>query len=186
MRGGSTRKRQRSEPQTAAATALTDAVSDVLKCAVCVGPLRQCVALVPCGHLFCKQCIDRWSRAREGNNTCPTCRARATADPVPLRAVDELQLLLHDGVHPSPCSVCAGSIAEPSLCELCDTAVPMCPSCAEAWMGRCDDCERWFCDACAGRQCRWCRLRSHPSSHVCSDCTQSTLSQCPSPLNGGL
>lgn len=33
--------------------------------------------MTPCGHRFCTQCIMQWL---EHHPTCPTCRARATAD----------------------------------------------------------------------------------------------------------
>jgi hypothetical protein len=195
-RSSKKRRRQRREAQSAesaAAAELNARVRDILTCAICVGPLRRCVTLVPCGHLFCKACISSWARLN-AHSTCPICRASASASPVPLRAVDELQRLL-PGSSTEPtgdiagqvaCSTCAGAILEPSLCELCESEVPMCATCAEKHMGRCDDCERWFCDNCAGRHCRWCRLRGHPSTHVCWDCTYSGLGQCPSPLNGGL
>ena len=178
--------------EESAAAELTARIREVLTCAICVGPLRQCVTLVPCGHLFCKGCIASWARLN-AHSTCPICRSSSVTKPVPLRAVDEVsKLLLGHGTGPADetpsttCSTCAEPITEPSPCELCEHEVPMCPSCAEAYMGRCDDCERWFCDDCAGRHCRWCRLRGHPSTHVCWDCTHSSLGQCPSPLNGGL
>ena len=168
---------------------LRQQMSDVLTCAVCCGPLQQCVAFVPCGHLYCEQCISAWTRG-----TCPTCRTNATAPPMRLRSVDELVQCLgaassageaKDGGS-APCSVCSEQIVEPPTCELCEATVAMCASCAEAYMGRCDSCERWFCDSCAGRECRWCRLRGYSSHHVCRSCRRLALSQCPSPLQGGM
>ena len=165
-------------------------MSDVLTCAVCCGPLKRCVAFVPCGHLYCEQCISAWHGA------CPTCRAIATAQPTRLRSVDELIRCLGPGssaveevmddAGSSACSLCSEQTAELPTCELCEAAVAMCISCAEAYMGRCDNCERWFCDLCSGRECWWCRLRGYSSNHVCRSCTRYALSQCPSPLQGGM
>lgn len=36
------------------------------KCAVCYAGERNC-AMVPCGHTFCKECVDKMAR-------CPLCR----------------------------------------------------------------------------------------------------------------
>jgi hypothetical protein len=44
------------------------------ECTVCLCPVartRQSQAL-PCGHLFHKSCISRWTQV--GTETCPTCR----------------------------------------------------------------------------------------------------------------
>jgi len=40
------------------------------ECAVCHELLRR-ARVLPCGHLFCDDCLSRWLRARD---TCPTCR----------------------------------------------------------------------------------------------------------------
>ena len=174
-----------------------ESVGELLTCAVCCGPFRDCVAIVPCGHLFCHECVVTWTSVSK-KHTCPTCRSSFVAPPVRIRAMDEVLAQLvspaiggesseaESSRDAGACHVCSGAIEKRPECELCASGVSMCMGCADAYMGRCDACERWFCDACAGRECRWCRLRGNPSKHVCADCTQSALSQCPSPLNGGL
>ncbi|VDI20144.1 Hypothetical predicted protein, partial [Mytilus galloprovincialis] len=41
-------------------------------CAICLEHLEQPVCCIPCGHLYCNQCISDW---RNGHNSrCPECR----------------------------------------------------------------------------------------------------------------
>ena len=45
-------------------------------CSVCYETkAAKTKALLPCGHEFCKRCIDKW---RKQNNSCPLCRKTFT------------------------------------------------------------------------------------------------------------
>ncbi|XP_078684505.1 LON peptidase N-terminal domain and RING finger protein 1-like isoform X1 [Branchiostoma floridae x Branchiostoma belcheri] len=50
----------------------TDFLRDVVMCAVCQGLLFEPVT-IPCGHTFCKRCIEK-----DPSKTCPRCRLRFT------------------------------------------------------------------------------------------------------------
>ncbi len=42
-----------------------------LPCSICLEPLKQPGRLDPCGHEFCKECIDQWAAL---SNQCPLCK----------------------------------------------------------------------------------------------------------------
>lgn len=51
---------------------------EAFDCAVCANLLLDPV-VGPCGHDFCKECLESWrqaacSRGRRGNSSCPICR----------------------------------------------------------------------------------------------------------------
>ncbi|XP_071123188.1 uncharacterized protein [Mytilus edulis] len=45
-------------------------------CSICLEYLVQPVCCVPCGHLYCNQCISDWRNRRK--NRCPECRESIT------------------------------------------------------------------------------------------------------------
>lgn len=55
--------------------ALVRGDNDCTACAVCLTAFRprMHVRRLPCGHLFCSKCIQKW--VSNHNATCPTCRA---------------------------------------------------------------------------------------------------------------
>jgi RING finger protein 170 len=44
-------------------------------CVICLGPLARPMELLPCGHLFCEECLVAFVEARAFQSQCPTCRA---------------------------------------------------------------------------------------------------------------
>lgn len=45
-------------------------------CCICRSEMSEPVALVACGHCFCRPCISNWVNEGEGaTNRCPVCRA---------------------------------------------------------------------------------------------------------------
>ncbi|KAK6435277.1 hypothetical protein LTR95_008533 [Oleoguttula sp. CCFEE 5521] len=42
-------------------------------CPICDEPATDAVSL-PCGHVFCRECITTWSIGPPEHNTCPMCR----------------------------------------------------------------------------------------------------------------
>ena len=54
-------------------------------CCICLEPIAQGGALLPCQHKFCFACAFRWAHL---NNTCPLCRCE----------VHNVQRLLHDSL----------------------------------------------------------------------------------------
>ena len=42
-------------------------------CSICLDKLRQPIKL-PCGHWFCKECMEGLRQARSAQDSCPTCR----------------------------------------------------------------------------------------------------------------
>lgn len=41
------------------------------ECQICMNNKKNCL-LVPCGHTFCRKCVDYWQQTNK--NSCPTCR----------------------------------------------------------------------------------------------------------------
>jgi hypothetical protein len=74
---------------TAAAKAAPPGAFDALKaqfgCPVCCELCVATHALVPCGHLFCGECIGSWLHTKRD---CPSCRQACTAPPVRQVAID--------------------------------------------------------------------------------------------------
>jgi len=46
-------------------------------CSICQDSLTAPLEILPCGHLFHRQCIKKWFEQRMA---CPVCRARITDD----------------------------------------------------------------------------------------------------------
>ncbi|CAG2102710.1 unnamed protein product [Medioppia subpectinata] len=55
-----------------------DKVSDEFLCGICLAILRD-PQLLPCDHMFCKQCVTTYFRSTPVSNCCPICRSRTTA-----------------------------------------------------------------------------------------------------------
>mmetsp|Transcript_85355 Transcript_85355/g.147552 ORF Transcript_85355/g.147552 Transcript_85355/m.147552 type:complete len:240 (-) Transcript_85355:232-951(-) len=171
-------------------------------CAICQEPWRDCVALVPCGHLFCTECVTTWLKCA---SSCPTCRATVpSAKPrwLRVRAVDDLiQALRQRGECVNSNSICESkdtwntddsSAPEPlpsttcyechapdayEICGPCGSLLELCRVCAPLHASQCEECEQWFCGAwCAAKACTYCH-----KSHVCYDCKGSPLRRCPRP-----
>jgi len=46
------------------------------QCSVCLGHMTATGnRTLPCNHTFHSRCVDRWKRSRQGDPTCPMCRA---------------------------------------------------------------------------------------------------------------
>lgn len=66
------------------------ALENSLECVVCrewmIGPH----SLVPCGHMFCGNCIYEWMEHHPHNPSCPSCRAKVSAPPVRCLPVENI------------------------------------------------------------------------------------------------
>jgi len=46
-------------------------------CSICVEDARNPVCCVPCGHVYCRICIDKWQKRSKNNESeCPECREK--------------------------------------------------------------------------------------------------------------
>ena len=54
--------------------------AELLICAICFEPPVD-TAELPCGHEFCKACIDKWTK---DNHTCPICRSQIREPDTPI------------------------------------------------------------------------------------------------------
>ncbi|CAG0906383.1 unnamed protein product [Cyprideis torosa] len=68
----------------------TSEVPDLFVCASCLGVVHQPVEVQPCLHLFCKACIEDWTRV---DSTCPKCRKPITANALEEPGTNLLRLL---------------------------------------------------------------------------------------------
>jgi len=63
------------------------------ECSICLESLENAV-VTPCGHLFCKGCIERHISSDSLNKSCPICRDPITLDtliPIPKSSKEEQQ-----------------------------------------------------------------------------------------------
>ncbi|CAJ1364351.1 unnamed protein product [Effrenium voratum] len=45
-------------------------------CCICMDEEPECKALLPCGHVFCEDCIAHWAvSGSKESHTCPVCRS---------------------------------------------------------------------------------------------------------------
>lgn len=47
------------------------------ECYICLKYFKNFALKLPCGHLFCKECLEPWLKT---NSTCPTCKKRLKED----------------------------------------------------------------------------------------------------------
>ncbi len=56
----------------------TESYDDTTECPTCMESFddkkKLGVALQPCDHFFCKECLEQWKEKNAGKATCPTCR----------------------------------------------------------------------------------------------------------------
>lgn len=169
------------------------ATCETSDCPICHGRLRSCVALVPCGHAFCKRCVQEWLKR---SSSCPSCRTDVLNPRwVRVRIVDELLELFPPGegadlpsavseatgdvVHPGSCGNCHAVLRASGgeACGVCGMDLGLCRRCAAATLMQCEECESWICSSsCTSRPCVYCRI-----SHVCANCYNSPLRRCPRP-----
>jgi hypothetical protein len=61
----------------------SDGSQEYPRCAVCHEDLTEKATLMPCGHLFNKECIEEWLKQ---HNQCPVCRHELPTDDVDYEA----------------------------------------------------------------------------------------------------
>ncbi|CAG0905467.1 unnamed protein product [Cyprideis torosa] len=76
-------------------------VPDLFVCASCLGVVYQPVEVQPCLHMFCKACIEDWTRV---DSTCPKCRNPITANALEEPSTNLLRLLNQLKIKCSDCS----------------------------------------------------------------------------------
>ncbi|KAI8899655.1 hypothetical protein BC833DRAFT_356705 [Globomyces pollinis-pini] len=56
---------------------------EMIKCAICLDPFSK-PHIIECGHTFCYECLESWSKRPEGegNGQCPTCRKHLVQKPI--------------------------------------------------------------------------------------------------------
>ena len=69
-----------------------EGLEDSMLCTVCMERGLD-VALVPCGHMFCKECVEEWTKQSSG--ICPSCNQSFTevTKVVPTVSADELNVV---------------------------------------------------------------------------------------------
>ncbi|KEG12036.1 EF hand [Trypanosoma grayi] len=68
--------------------------SEEMRCALCLDSWKNPIELVPCGHIFCKECVDDL-------DSCPMCRQRPTNTKKPNRTLVNMALAI-----PVKCASC--------------------------------------------------------------------------------
>lgn len=173
-----------------------------IMCPICRNMLSNSVAVVPCGHTFCEECVTAWLDMHE---CCPTCRTHASkkTPTIRVRIVDELVQSIaqksrnsvqevveevsdlaatkangdaNDTNEAEMCNSCHSALAS-EVCGPCGSSLGLCRACAQIEAWQCENCEYWFCsDWCSAKPCVYCNR-----AHVCRLCSWSTLRKCPRP-----
>ena len=138
------------EPHTVAEEALKK-VAARLECGICLDQYND-PKLLPCFHVFCKQCLERLVQKRAGQSVlqCPNCR-RTTA--LPLQGVSGLQSDFHAS-HLFEIQDTLAKVKEPQKiqCEKCKKSTAT---------GFCRDCGKFICDKCTEMHQTWEEYNTH-------------------------
>ena len=138
------------EPHTVAEEALKK-VAARLECGICLDQYND-PKLLPCFHVFCKQCLERLVQKRDGQSVlqCPNCR-RTTA--LPLQGVSGLQSDFHAS-HLFEIQDTLAKVKEPQKiqCEKCKKSTAT---------GFCRDCGKFICDKCTEMHQTWEEYNTH-------------------------
>ena len=141
---------QMAEPHKAAEEALKK-VAARLECGICLDQYKD-PKLLPCFHVFCKQCLERLVQKRDGQSVlqCPNCR-RTTA--LPLQGVSGLQSDFHAN-HLFEIQDTLAKVKEPQKiqCEKCKKSTAN---------GFCRDCDKFVCDKCTEIHQTWEEYNTH-------------------------
>ena len=141
---------QMAEPHTVAEEALKK-VAARLECGICLDQYKD-PKLLPCFHVFCKQCLERLVQKRDGQSVlqCPNCR-RTTA--LPLQGVSGLQSDFHAS-HLFEIQDTLAKVKEPQKiqCEKCKKSTAT---------GFCRDCGKFICDKCTEMHQTWEEYNTH-------------------------
>jgi len=62
------------------------AAQEAWKCSICHDVRQDVAYVIPCNHMFCAGCIQRWARL---SDSCPLCRVTVQAIRVPVQGDDE-------------------------------------------------------------------------------------------------
>ena len=138
------------EPQKVVEEALKK-VAARLECGICLEQYKD-PKLLPCFHVFCKQCLERLvqKKYRQSTLQCPNCR-RTTA--LPLQGVSGLQSDFH-----------ANHLFEiqDTLAKLKESQKSQCEKCKKSTAtGFCQDCGKFVCDKCIEIHQMWEDIASH-------------------------
>eukprot|EP00887_Chlorella_sp_A99_P005149 scaffold40.g5149.t1 len=72
-------------------TARSAALQAHLMCCICQEVVVAAVAMVPCGHSFCGECLSAWLADKSAATAdCPMCRTRATSAPIRSVTIDSV------------------------------------------------------------------------------------------------
>jgi len=86
---------------------------DETRCSICTNDYTDPIFL-PCGHTFCRQCIETWSKL---SRDCPLCREEfglpGLTKNVALSKVVETKELA------SGCEACSAEVAKAATCPIC-------------------------------------------------------------------
>ena len=138
------------EPQKVAEEVLKK-VAARLECGICHNQYKD-PKLLPCFHVFCKQCLERLEQKRDGQSVlqCPNCR-RTTA--LPLQGVSGLQSDFHAN-HLFEIQDTLAKVKEPQKieCEKCKKSTAT---------GFCRDCGKFICDKCTKMHQTWEEYSTH-------------------------
>ena len=138
------------EPQKVAEEVLKK-VAARLECGICHNQYKD-PKLLPCFHVFCKQCLERLVQKRGGQSVlqCPNCRR--TTD-LPLQGVSGLQSDFHAN-HLFEIQDTLAKVKEPQKieCEKCKKSTAT---------GFCRDCGKFICDKCTEMHQTWEEYSTH-------------------------
>jgi Zinc finger, C3HC4 type (RING finger) len=83
--------------QTAALLEYQGKVNKLVTCSICFDIYSQ-PHVLECGHVHCAFCLKNWIDTCDANGSCPTCRKRLSAVPIPSVSVQQLVDLLIEGL----------------------------------------------------------------------------------------
>ena len=138
------------EPYKVAEEALKK-VAARLECAICLDQYKE-PKLLPCFHVFCKQCHERLVQKRDGQSVlqCPNCRRTIS---LPLQGVSGLQSDFHAN-HLFEIQETLAKVKEPQKiqCEKCKKSKAT---------GFCRDCDKFICEKCTEMHQTWEEYNTH-------------------------